>query len=123
IDVGTATQANISLSDGVANVDGTVQVGSGDTTVTFTPLAALKDQTPYTVRVANIKDRVGNALPSAYVTSFTTVDITPPHAISISPAPATSGVAIDTPVRLQFSEKIDPTRFTGAPIVLSGAAG
>jgi hypothetical protein len=123
IDVGTATQANVSLGDGAANVVGTIQAGSGDTTITFTPLAALKDETQYTIRVANIKDRVGNMLPSAYVTSFTTVDIKPPRTISISPAPATSGVAIDSPVRIQFSEKIDPVRFTGVPIVVSGAAG
>ena len=123
IDLGTATQSNISLSDGTGSVTGTIQIGGGDTTVTFTPLAALKDQTQYTARIANIKDRVGKELVAAYVTTFTTVDITPPRAISISPAPSTSGVAIDTPIRIQFSERIDPARFTGPPIVLSGDAG
>lgn len=123
IDPGSATQANVTLSDGVRTIDGTLQTGNGDTTVTFKPLVALKDETRFTVRVSDIRDRVGKTLPAAYVTSFTTVDITAPLPTSIDPAPATSGVAVDTPIRVKYSEAIDPAKFTGPPIAVTGGDG
>src|SRR4029077_14222667 len=67
IDPGTATQVNITLSDGVNAIAGTLQTSNGDTTVTFTPLAQLKDQTRFTLRVASIADRVGKLLQAPYV--------------------------------------------------------
>ncbi|MCU1382351.1 MAG: LamG domain protein jellyroll fold domain protein [Acidobacteria bacterium] len=123
IDPGTATQANITVSDGVRAIDGTLQTGNGDTTVTFRPLALLKDETRFTVRVADIRDRVGKTLTAAYVTAFTTVDITPPRPLALDPAPSTTGVAVDAAIRVKYSEAIDPARFRVPPIAIAGSGG
>src|SRR5262249_13736 len=49
----------------------------------------------------------------------TTVDLTPPSFVGISPAAGTNGVTVFTTVRLQFSEPIDPLKFVGAPVTVS----
>ncbi|MEQ1870490.1 MAG: carboxypeptidase regulatory-like domain-containing protein, partial [Vicinamibacterales bacterium] len=59
VDAATVTQANISLVGPVSTVLGTLQLSAGDTTVTFTPLAPLVDQTLYSLTVQRIKDRIG----------------------------------------------------------------
>ena len=49
-----------------------------DTVATLTPLAALADQTRYTLRVRGVLDRVGKMMAADYVATFTTVDVKPP---------------------------------------------
>src|SRR5688572_31833761 len=58
-----------------------------------------------------------------FVSSFTSVDLTPPIFRDINPAPNANGVTVFTTVRLTFSEPIDPDRFAGAALAVLGSAG
>ena len=111
----TINASNITLSDGAANVIGALMLLPGDAAVTFTPTARLKESTRYTIRVKNVKDLIGKTMTNDFVSSFTSIDLTPPTHLTISPAPSTNGVTVFTTVRLTFSEPIDPTRFVGSP--------
>lgn len=123
IDFSTATAANISLSGPSGVVPSTLSVGSGGSTVTLTPAAALADDTGYALRVTGIKDVFGRTLASDYVASFTTVDVVPPAIVGVTPAANGTGVALAATVRVQFSESINPARFAGTPITLTGPSG
>lgn len=113
---------NVASIDGP--VDGFISLQTGDTVATFTPLKPLKDERQFTVRVSGVKDRVDRLMVKDYVTNFTTVDITPPSVASLSPDPANStGVPLESVVRIQFSEPFDPTAFTGPAIAMTGPAG
>ncbi|MEO8681584.1 MAG: Ig-like domain-containing protein, partial [Vicinamibacterales bacterium] len=120
---GTITTANITLSDELGNVPGTLATGGGDTTATFTPLTALRESTRYSIRVTGVRDLVGKVMQPDHVSTFMSVDLTPPSYLDISPVANTSGVPLYSPVRLKYSEPIDPTRTNGPPITLTGPGG
>ena len=58
-----------------------------------------------------------------FVASFTTIDITAPSALDVSPAPGTNGISVDSPFRVRFSEPIDPSRLRAPPVILSTTGG
>ncbi len=49
-----------------------------------------------------------------FVAGFTTADTIAPVTLEISPAPATAGASIYTPIRILFNEAIDPAKFRAA---------
>ena len=120
---GTVTAENVVLEGPSGPVTYALNVTDGDTVATLTPIAPLKDETRYSVRVEHVKDRVGKEMAARFTSTFTTVDITAPAFASVSPASNGSGVAIVSPVRIQFSEPIDPARFRAPPFTLSGPQG
>lgn len=69
------TSTNISVSDGVNPIAGTVTFDTvSKLTATFTPTATLDFNTVYTVTVTGAKDLAGNIMaPNPYIFSFTTV--------------------------------------------------
>ncbi len=123
INAGTINAANVTLSDGAASVPGALMLLPGDAAVTFTPTAPLKESTRYTIRVKGVKDLIGKTMTNDFVSSFTSIDLTPPTHLTLSPAPNTNGVTVFTTVRLTFSEPIDPTKFVGAALVVLGPGG
>ncbi|MEQ1868391.1 MAG: Ig-like domain-containing protein [Vicinamibacterales bacterium] len=68
-----------------------------------------------------IKDRIGKLMTPAFSSSFTTVDVTPPVAVDLSPASGSSGAPIASVVRVKYSEPVDVSRFASAPIVVRKA--
>jgi len=123
VDASTVNATNITVSDGSGAIPGTLLLESGDASALFTPVATLKEFTRYTIRVKGLKDLVGKVMASDFVSTFTTVDLTPPAFAEISPAQNSSGVTASTTIRMKFSEPIDPTKFVGAPVLLtSGGA-
>jgi hypothetical protein len=76
--------------------------------VTVRPLSPLKDEARYTLRIKGVRDRVNKAMTNEHVASFQTVDITPPSIVSAVPAAGTAGAPIYTPLRITYSEAIDP---------------
>jgi hypothetical protein len=120
---GTVTAQNVVLQGPSGVVAYALNVTDGDTVATLTPLAPLKDETRYSIRVDGVNDRVGRVMAASYTSSFTTVDITAPTFTSISPAVNGSGVPIVSPVRIQFSEPIDPARFHAPAFTLTGPQG
>ena len=120
---GTINATNVTLLGPNGAVTATLDVTTNDTVVVIDPLQPLQAETVYTVRIKDVKDRVQKVMPSTYVATFTTLDITPPAITEASPRANDSGVTIYTPIRIKFSEPIDTGRFDGAPIVMSGPAG
>ena len=120
---GTVNAANVVLEGPSGPVGYTLQVGEGDTVATLTPVAPLADETRYAIRVANVRDRVAKLMSTRFTATFTTEDVTAPAFVSVSPAVNGHGIPIFTPVRIQFSEPIDPVRFRGPPLVVTGPAG
>ena len=123
VNASTINAANITLNDGAGEVQGALMLLPGDMAVTFTPAARLEESTRYTIRVKGVKDLIGKAMTNDFVSSFTSIDLTPPSHLTLSPAPGTNGVTVFTTVRLTFSEPIDPARFVGAPLVVLGPGG
>ncbi len=124
VNAATVNAANVTVGDATGLVAGSLVLSDGDKTATFTPLATLKDQTKYSVRVTGITDLVGHAMSSDFVSSFTTADIAPPATVQLNPAPGTTGVNIFSPISITFSESIDLVKFRGPPsLVVSSAAG
>lgn len=120
---GTITAETVSLSGPAGALLATLDFSDNDSIVTLTPLAPLAPETRYTLRVFGVQDRFGKVMGGDYVATFTSVDITPPAIVSANPAVETGGAPVYSPIRIAFSETIDPVRFVGAPIVLTGPAG
>jgi hypothetical protein len=118
----TVSHANISVTGPAGPVTGTLQLSNGDKTVTFTPLALLAEQTRYAVTARNITDLLGKPMTVGFTSIFTTVDLTPPAAIDLSPAANANGVPVASTIRVKFSEPFDPAQFHGPPIVVRQGA-
>ncbi|MEQ1728941.1 MAG: Ig-like domain-containing protein, partial [Vicinamibacterales bacterium] len=125
LNAATVTPASVTLVGPSGPVAGLVDTQVGDSVVRFRLLPGVQfaDQARYTLRISGVEDRVGRKLGSDYVLPFTTVDITPPSIASQAPTVSATGVAIDTVVRVQFSEIIDPTKFAATPIQVTGPQG
>ncbi|RLB69949.1 MAG: hypothetical protein DRH04_04385, partial [Deltaproteobacteria bacterium] len=57
---------------------------------------------------AGVQDRSGHTMAEDFVATFTTVDITAPTVLSISPTPDTGGVSVDSVIRIIYTEPVDP---------------
>ncbi|MEQ1868664.1 MAG: Ig-like domain-containing protein [Vicinamibacterales bacterium] len=124
VDPATVNGANVTLSDGSGLIGGSVVQSDGDTTLTFTPFAALSEQTKYSLRVKLLADRVGHVMRTEFVAGFTTADTIAPSTLETSPSAGTTGASIYTPIRLAFNEAIDPAKFrTPTTLTLSSSSG
>ncbi|MGE3957098.1 MAG: Ig-like domain-containing protein [Vicinamibacterales bacterium] len=125
LNAATVTASSVTLTGPSGPVTGLVDTQAGDTVVRFRllPGVQLADQSRYTLRISGLQDRVGRKMAADYVLSFTTVDVTPPSFGSLVPTVSGTGVAIDTVVRVQYSEMVDRTRFAGVPIAVTGPQG
>jgi hypothetical protein len=117
LDLATVNAANIVISDASGQIAGTLSVTGGDRVVTFRPLSPLRDQVRYTVAVEGVEDRLDKVM-TPFSAAFTTVDITAPTTVDLSPQVNASGVTIYAAVRVKYNEPIDPARFAGPPITL-----
>ncbi|MFO1432626.1 MAG: carboxypeptidase regulatory-like domain-containing protein [Candidatus Competibacteraceae bacterium] len=70
-----------------------------------------------------VEDRVGHGMTGDFISAFTTVDLTPPTRVSVSPGPGSTGIAEDSVLRIQYSEPIDLAAFTGPAVSLTSAQG
>ena len=108
--------SSFTVSAGGSSVAGTVTYDAANRVATFTPNGALSYSTTYTATISTgARDLAGNGLSSSTVFSFTTIappDNTPPTVASRSPAPASTGVAINTTVQVGFSEAMKTSSIT-----------
>ncbi|MEQ1870326.1 MAG: Ig-like domain-containing protein, partial [Vicinamibacterales bacterium] len=125
LNAGSVNATSVTLLGPAGLVAGLIDTLTDDTEVRFRllPGSQLTDQTRYTLRVSGVKDRAGRAMTADYIAAFTTVDVTPPSILETTPTLTATGVSVDTVVRVKFNEIIDPSKFTGAPITLSGPQG
>jgi MYXO-CTERM domain-containing protein len=126
IDPATVTTASFLLQAGVDNVAGAVALNGAGTIATFTPSAALADNTTYTATLTTaITDNAANPLAAAYVWTFTAsavADTTAPTVSSTSPDNNATGVAVGSAVTATFDEAIDPATMTTASFLLQAGA-
>lgn len=125
VDTGTLT-----VSSGGVNIAGKVSVSpdsSDNTAFTFTPDRFLDPQTTYTVGVsAAVTDVAGNALTTAFTSTFTTstgMDNFQPQVVSISPVSGSLNVAQNTVITVTFSEPVAPMLLSSANLRVSGPGG
>ena len=122
----TVSASTIQLRDSSNNlVAGTVAYNASNNTATFTPTSAVSNSITYTLTIvggsSGVKDLAGNALAANFTSSFTTIappDTTPPTIVSITPAALSTGVAINTPITISFSEALTAASVTTSTIQL-----
>ncbi|HET6370218.1 MAG TPA: Ig-like domain-containing protein, partial [Nitrospiria bacterium] len=110
VDPDTVTDATFFVSTNRGNIPGGITL-SGNTAI-FTPDDDLLPGTLYTATAsAAVTDLAGNAMIGAFAWVFTTIsskDTTPPTIFSKSPDAGEIGVAVNTPIKVIFSEAINP---------------
>lgn len=130
LDPATITAATIFLTGaGLGNVSGALNYDAGSSTVTFVPASSLQNDVTYTVSATTgVRDVAGNAL-SAFGSTFRTSaappppDAIPPTVLSSVPVDGSTNVAINTPIRINFSEPMNASTINGSTIFLSGPGG
>ncbi len=120
----TVTAATFQLKQGATVVAGTVSyVG---VTATFTPLAALAPNVPFTATITTgVQDLAGNALAAPFIWTFTTgavPDLTPPTVISNNPSTGALGVPVGTALSATFSKPLNPLTVSTATFLLKQGA-
>jgi methionine-rich copper-binding protein CopC len=98
--------------------------------LTITPAGVLAPSTGYTLTIAGgaagVKDISGNPLAVTFTSKFTTAalpDIIAPKVVSITPANGAIGVAIDTVVKVRFSEAMQVSTINSSSITLRLTTG
>ncbi|MES1982063.1 MAG: Ig-like domain-containing protein [Pseudomonadota bacterium] len=106
-----------------AAVPGTVSYSGS--IATYTPTHALAFNTSYTATVSvDVTDVAGHALAAPYHWTFTTApDGTPPTVVSVSPANAASGVALNTAIQATFSELLNASTVDTSSFTVENAGG
>jgi len=111
IDITSINTSSFTLLDSVNNpVSGSVSYNSTTRTATFTPAAALTNNTTYTATISTtVTDLAGNAIATNHSWSFTTeaTDNTPPSVSSNNPTDAATDVAVNITPSVVFSEAMD----------------
>ena len=104
--------SDLTLSDGVNLVAGTVSYSNDGRTIIFDPTANLSANTNYTLSLYGC-DLAGNTL-TGYSLSFTTgalADTAPPVVLSITPAYGATGVALNSAIVVTYNELLDAASF------------
>ncbi len=125
MDTSSLNPSNITLKTGAGvTVAGTsITISNSDQTATVNLSTALADTTTYqlVLNEVNLKSASGGALGSntAYVaTSFTTGDFTAPTLSSTIPLNGATGVAVESPISLTFSEAMNTSTLTTTTVKL-----
>jgi uncharacterized protein (TIGR03437 family) len=120
----TVNAATFLLKQGAAVVAGTVTYSG--VTATFSPLAALAPNLPFTATITTgVQDLAGNALAAPFIWSFTTgavPDVTPPTVTSTNPVNGATGVPVGNTLSAIFSEPLNPLTVSTATFVLKQGA-
>jgi hypothetical protein len=116
INPSTVTASTFSVKQGTTAVGGTIAVSG--TTATFTPSALLAANTSFVATITTgVKDVAGNALTANYSWTFTTAaeaDVTPPTVLSVVPAASATSIALNTTVKVNFSEPVNSSTVTAS---------
>ncbi len=113
MDAATFTAANLRLSDGAADVTGTVSTVDART-ARFTPALPLRETAGYTVIAGlGLKDARGNALASEFRAHFRTEPL--PRIVSVLPAPNAQNVAPGAAIVLVANKALDAATVTLTP--------
>lgn len=118
MDPATFSQASFNLQ-GATKIAGTLAFNGTSPTISFTPSSSLTPNTTYVGTVyATIKDKLGNALQTNYVWSFSTGATISPFVITTDPADLETGVVLNKVVTADFSMPMDPTTINATNFIL-----
>ena len=105
-------------------VEGSYQWDNNSMIMTYAPLRSLSEATEYTVTVSETAEDLGeNNLAAAQSFTFETVPSAPPQIIYLGPADAATGVTVETPVVVDFSEPVNPETVSSETFKLTPAGG
>ena len=105
-------------------LSGTLTIGAGGTTLTFTPTSPLPPGAPiniwagYYVAIRDLAGNVFNYLANATFTTASVADTTAPSVVSVTPVDGATGVGPQLNVTLAFSESLDPATITDTNFAL-----
>ncbi|MFZ1756163.1 MAG: carboxypeptidase regulatory-like domain-containing protein, partial [Caldilineaceae bacterium] len=125
VDSATVNAANVEVSAGGALVSGSRALNGAGDRLTFTPSTAYPDFATVNVKVkSGVKDLSGKNLSAEFAGSFTTQDTTPPSITTFSPADNAQNVALESVLRVQYSEALNPAAYSAPAVQLfkSGTA-
>jgi hypothetical protein len=104
----TLTLSSFTLT-GPAIIPGTLSYDDSNFTLSFVPSAPLAPNTSYTGKVSSsVKDRMGNALQTDYIWTFSTGPVIIPVVITTDPANNATGVVLNKTVMANFNMPMDP---------------
>ncbi len=103
----TITQTSFTLL-GTEKVSGVISYNTKTNTLTFVPENKLAYATTYTGRVAtSVKDKLGNALQTDYVWTFSTGALVSPVVIATDPANNATNILLNQAIAASFSVPMD----------------
>ena len=105
----------VRLLEGTLPLQGTITLSSDRLSITFAPSARLTPTTDYTVQVQNLRDEAGNKMTALFTSAFRTgvfVDTEAPTVLTTSFPNGASGVPVNAPYTVEFSERMDPATLT-----------
>jgi hypothetical protein len=114
----------VTLSGGGVNVNVDRILSNSNQTLTLKPVGLLAGVITYNLSISGVKDLSGNVLAAPINSSFTTaagVDLINPTVTQVTPANNATGVATNTAVKLQFSERINPLTVTESTFFFGNA--
>ncbi len=93
----------------------------GDTAMRLTPRQPLANTSIFRIKVDRnlLFDKAGRQLAQSVQTTFTTADQVPPAVIGITPANNARQVPLASPVRVTFSEVVNPATLSGSALQLT----
>jgi len=108
----SAASSDITLTSGGQAVAGSISVGSGNTTIAFTPSAPLAVSAPYTLQLMGLTDLAGNAV-AAFTSKFTTsssatADAGPLQVTGSTPGNGATKVPVNSTISVTFNEPVNP---------------
>lgn len=120
MDPATITQTSFTVQGTVkATIPGILTYNETTNTLSFTPTDPLTPNTTYTCTVkSTVKDKTGNYLQTDYIWTFSTGTFLSPTVISVDPADAATGVALNKIVTATFSVPMDPLTISATTFTL-----
>jgi len=106
--VNTSTVTMVESATGI-NIEGTIEFDNSNTYIGFNPVNSLSANTEYTLTLDGVCDVAGNVVATTstqYTTGTEIADTTRPTLLSIDPTNNMTGVGVDSPIILTFSEAI-----------------
>ena len=129
VDIFSVVPGSVRVSAGGVPVAGRVTLSADRRSLTFIADGLLAANTTYDISVTGLLDLGGNVL-TPFTDSFTTgllsvADTARPSVAGMNPASGSTGVAVDTPLVVVFSEAVDPTSVSigSLPVTVDGFSG
>jgi len=104
-----------------ALVEGDIGWDLANKEMTYSPVYSLEEETDYLICLSTqATDLSGNAMEYDTTFTFSTVDVAIPQILYLGPGDEYTGITVETPVVVKFSEPMDQSSFTTTSFSLTG---